>query len=62
MYEYGVTMEIFETNLRNNMLHIKARGRQRCKRLADSKMENVAGESSLMCETGNLFNSVIREN
>lgn len=48
VYEYGVTMEIFETNLRNNMLHIKARGRQRCKRLADSKMENVAGRIKLV--------------
>lgn len=56
-------MEIFETNLRNNMLHIKARGRQRCKRLADSKMENVAGEFQMLkCELCNLFNSVIRQN
>lgn len=48
LYEYGVTMEIYETNLRNNMLHVKARGRQRCKRIADSKIENVAGRIKLV--------------
>ena len=36
-------MEIYETNSRNDMLHVKARGRQRCKRVPGSKIENVAG-------------------
>ncbi|CAG9772784.1 unnamed protein product [Ceutorhynchus assimilis] len=48
LYEYGVTMEIFETNLRNDMLHIKARGRQRCKRVTGSRTENLAGRIKLI--------------
>ncbi|XP_050299430.1 protein cereblon [Anthonomus grandis grandis] len=47
-YEYGVTMEIFETNERNNMLHIKAKGRQRCKRVTGSRIDNVAGRIKLI--------------
>ncbi|XP_066144585.1 protein cereblon [Euwallacea fornicatus] len=48
LYEYGVTMEIFENNLKNNMLHIKARGRQRCKRVSGSKIDNMAGRIKLV--------------
>ncbi|KAH1011140.1 hypothetical protein HUJ04_000569 [Dendroctonus ponderosae] len=48
LIEYGVTMEIFETSLRNNMLHIKAKGRQRCERISSSNVENVAGRIRLV--------------
>nr|CAI5862599.1 unnamed protein product [Callosobruchus analis] len=37
LFEYGVTMEIFEAQVRNNALHIKAKGRQRCKLLGELK-------------------------
>ncbi|XP_060532661.1 protein cereblon isoform X2 [Cylas formicarius] len=29
LFEFGITMEIFETSIKNNVLHIKAKGRQR---------------------------------
>nr|CAH7756186.1 unnamed protein product [Callosobruchus chinensis] len=37
LFEYGVTMEVFESQVRNNALHIKAKGRQRCKLLGELK-------------------------
>lgn len=36
-------MEIFETQVRNNVLNIKARGRQRCKLVPGCEIKNWAG-------------------
>lgn len=36
-------MEIFETQMRNNVLNIKARGRQRCKLVPGREIKNWAG-------------------
>ncbi|KAJ8956095.1 hypothetical protein NQ318_016548 [Aromia moschata] len=43
IYNYGVTMEIFETQMRNNVLNIKARGRQRCKLVPGYEIKSWAG-------------------
>ncbi|KAJ8963545.1 hypothetical protein NQ314_005550 [Rhamnusium bicolor] len=43
IYNFGVTMEIFETQMRNNVLNIKARGRQRCKLVPGCEIKNWAG-------------------
>lgn len=40
LYDYGVTMEIFETTDRDGVLCLKARGRQRCKILASQETRN----------------------
>ncbi|KAG5885420.1 hypothetical protein JTB14_036069 [Gonioctena quinquepunctata] len=39
----GVTMEIFETEMRDNVLNIKARGRQRCKLVPGCEIKNWSG-------------------
>lgn len=36
-------MEIFETQMRNNVLHIKAKGRQRCKLVPDCEIKSWSG-------------------
>ncbi|XP_076254552.1 E3 ubiquitin ligase component cereblon isoform X2 [Rhynchophorus ferrugineus] len=48
LYEYGITMEIFEISHHYRMLHIKARGRQRCERVPGSKIENASARIKLV--------------
>lgn len=36
-------MEIFETQMRNNVLNIKAKGRQRCKLVPDCEIKSWSG-------------------
>lgn len=43
IFNYGVTMEVFETQQRDNVLSIKARGRQRCKIVPGSEIKNLTG-------------------
>lgn len=43
IFEYGVSMEIFETHLRNGELNIKARGRQRCMLKPRTEKRPIAG-------------------
>ncbi|KAL1501237.1 hypothetical protein ABEB36_006600 [Hypothenemus hampei] len=48
MYEYGVTMEIYEMCLINNLMHVKARGGQRCKRVSGSSVESLSSRIKLV--------------
>lgn len=43
LYDYGVTMEIFETTNRNGILWLKAKGRQRCKIIPSPDSRQLAG-------------------
>ncbi|CAG9861496.1 unnamed protein product [Phyllotreta striolata] len=43
IFNYGVTMEVFETQQRDNLLSIKARGRQRCKLVPGTEIRNLTG-------------------
>ncbi|XP_057658364.1 protein cereblon [Diorhabda carinulata] len=43
IHNYGVTMEVFETQERYNVLNIKARGRQRCKLVPNAEIRSLTG-------------------
>lgn len=42
-FEYGVIMEIFETSLKRGTIHLKARGRQRCKIISINELRPMWG-------------------
>jgi ATP-dependent Lon protease len=44
VFAYGVIMEIFETHLRNDVLYLKARSRQRCQLVPGKEIKTLVGE------------------
>ncbi|EFA08465.1 protein cereblon [Tribolium castaneum] len=43
-FTYGVIMEIFETHLRNSVLYLKARSRQRCRLVPGKEIKTLIGD------------------
>ncbi|XP_074041953.1 E3 ubiquitin ligase component cereblon isoform X2 [Leptinotarsa decemlineata] len=43
IFNFGVTMEIFETQMLDNVLNIKARGRQRCQLVSGTEVKSWTG-------------------
>ncbi|RZB40108.1 cereblon [Asbolus verrucosus] len=44
IFPFGVIMEIFETHLRNDVLYLKARSRQRCRLIPGKEIKTLIGE------------------
>ncbi|CAG9814866.1 unnamed protein product [Phaedon cochleariae] len=42
IYNYGVTMQIYESEMRNYFVNIKAKGRQRCKLVPGREIKNLS--------------------